>query len=332
MKALIISILILCYGIIATAQDTLILLDETAIGVKILKNTDTELYYHLWNDQNKNQRVINKKFVKEVKFQNGNSLVNYAESEKVVRTDLIVCRNGERLMAEVVDIGKENLIYRESGKEVNYIIPLEQVARVEYANGQVVNYEKDRIDKNSIITQNKVTETATDLVTETDVIGGDIDKNRLVGFVFGGKLGYFIPFNNALTEMYGAGFSYGFEAGWWGRNGFGWNLELRDFSRKGRITSDGDFSSTTFELMSLTTSLNYSFVEKGKFKTYAGIGLGVAFFSISDQSETIKDTLFEYFPYGGIYFKPMYIEARFVNASWEKTNMGGFELCFGIIF
>lgn len=336
MKTFLISILILCCGAIATAQDTLILLDETIIGVKILKDTENEYFYYLSSDQNKNQRVINKKFVKEVKLQNDNSLAMHQETKDATKTDVIIYRNGDKSMVDVVDVGKENLIYRESGKEINYVIPLDQVARIEYADGQVMDYEKDQFNKKSVIIKSNepesVSDPVSDPVSESEAISGDIDKNRLAGFVFGGKVGYFLPFNDGLREVYGSGFSYGLELGYWGRNGFGWNLEFREFAKRGQVTSEFDFSGTTFNLMSLTTSFNYAFVEKGQFKTYAGIGLGAAFFSLSDASESINETLFEYYPYGGIYFKPLYVEARFVNTSWEGENVGGFEFCFGIIF
>ncbi len=332
MKTLLLSVFIICCSTIATAQDTLILLDETAIGVKVLKDTENEYFYYLWNDQNKNQRVINKKFVKEIKLQNSSSLAMKQESKIVNKADVIIYRNGDELRVDVVDVGKENIIYRESGKEVNYVIPLDQIARIQYSDGQVMDFEKDQLNKQTPIIKNNEPLAITNPVTEPEAIGGDIDKNRLIGFIFGGKIGYFAPFNDGIMEMYGPGFTYGLEVGYWGRNGFGWNLEMRDYSKKGRVTTSGDYTSTKVELTSLTTSINYAFVEKGKFKTFAGIALGVGFFSLSDQSETIKDTVFEYFPYGGIYFKPFHLELRFINAHWEETNVGGFEICGGVIF
>ncbi len=328
----IVMIILAAYCTAAAAQDTLILLDKTAIGVKILKDTENEYFYYLWDDQNKNQRVINKKFVKDAKIQNSGTSVSIPDSKTAGKTDLLILRNGDELMADIVDIGKENVVYREAGKEVNYVVPLVQISRIQYADGQTVYYDKDRSDNKAVIARINEVEPISDPVSETEAISGDIDKNRLAGFVFGGKLGYFMPYNDGLREIYGSGFSYGLELGYWGRNGFGWNIELREFAKKGKATSEYNYSGTTFNLLSLTTSFNYSFVEKGKFKTYAGIGLGAAFFSLSSSSESYNETLFEYYPYGGIYFKPLYVEARFVNTSWEGDNIGGFEFCFGIIF
>lgn len=319
-------------SIMASAQDTLILLDETAIGVKILRETDNEYHYYLWNDQNQYQRAINKKFIKNIKMRDMNPGQSATDQTTPHQSDRIVYRNGAEMKVEVVDVGKENIIYREEGKEVNYVIPIAQVERIDYADGQKLEFNSANVNLQSKLPSTSEKSSVSDPITGSETIGGDIDKNRLVGFVFGGKLGYFIPFNDGLTQIYGAGFSYGLEVGWWGRNGFGWNLEFREFAKRGKVTYEGDYSSTKYNFMSLTTSFNYAFVEKGKFKTYAGLGLGAAFISFSDTSESLEYTIFDYFFYGGIYFKPMYIEARFVNAPWEKTNMGGFELCFGIIF
>lgn len=326
------SILILGFGITATAQDTLILLDETIIGVKILKDTENEYFYYLSNDQNRNQRVINKKFVKEAKLQNDNSLVVNQNTKDVTKTDVIIYRNGDELMVDVVDVGKENVIYRESGKEVNFVIPLDQIARIQYADGQLIDFDKYQTNEKSMNTKNYESHPISNHVTESDAIGGDIDKNRLIGFAFGGKVGYFLPFNDGIMEMYGPGFTYGLGISYWARNGFGWNLEVRDYAKRGRVTTSGDFTSTKVELISLTTSINYAFVEKGKFKIYGGYAFGAAFFSLSDQSEAIKETLFEHYPYGGFYFKPFRFEVRFKSVKWEKTNVGGIEICGGFIF
>lgn len=332
MKPIIALAFIISCSIAANAQDTLILMDNTSIEVKILKTTENETFYFLWNDLNKNQRVISNKFIKEVKYQNSpvDSIEHTQEYQN--KTDLIVCYNGDKMHVDIVDIGKENIIYREEGKNVNYIIPKDQVKMIKYFGGQEIAFNQDQKNNVTAEVQPEPSPSLSASINEPQPISGDIDKNRLVGFVFGGKLGYLMPFNDGIKEIYGAGFTYGLEMGYWGRNGFGWNLEWRDYAKSGQVTSSGDYTSTKVELMSLTTSFNYAFVEKGKFKTYAGIGLGAAFFTLSDQSSEDKYTLFEYYTYGGIYFKPIYTEIRFVNANWEKTNVGGFELCFGIVF
>jgi hypothetical protein len=300
--------------------------------VKVLKDTENEFYYYLLNDPDKNQRVINKKFIKESKVHNTNTQVKEQETKTPDKNDIIVYNNGDEVLVDIVDIGKENIIYRKDGKEITYIIPISQVAKIQYSDGQVIEFNKNNLHQNSVIRASNELAEKSNSLQEAEVIGGDIDKNRLVGFVFGGKIGYFMPFNDGIMEMYGPGFTYGLGVGYWARNGFGWNLEFRDYAKRGRVTTSGDFTSTKVELMSLTTSFNYAFVEKGKFKTYAGLAAGVAFFSISDQSEAYKETLFEYFPYGGIYFKPFHVELRFKNVKWEETNVGGFEICGGVIF
>ncbi len=325
-------LLIVFYCITASAQDTLVLLDETAIGVRILKDTENEYFYYLWNDQNKYQRAINKKFIKNVKLQNKIPSIPATDTRKADRSDLIVYRNGDEMKVEVVDVGKENIIYREEGKEVNYVIPIAEVERIEYSDGQRLDFNSALISQQPKLINSSNKSSVSDPVTEPEAIGGDIDKNRLVGFAFGGKVGYFAPVNDVIMETFGTGFTYGFYIGYWGRNGFGWNLEARDYSKKGKVTSDGDYTSTNIDLLFLTTSINYAFVEKGKFKTYAGIGVGATFFSLKDQSSTYNKTLFEYYPFGGIYYKPFQLEFRFVNAMHEKSNVGGVEICFGLIF
>ena len=122
-----------------------------------------------------------------------------------------------------------------------------QIARIQYADGQTVCFDKDRSDNKAVIARINEIEPISDPVSESEAISGDIDKNRLTGFVFGGKLGYFMPYNDGLREIYGSGFSYGLELGYWGRNGFGWNIELRQFAKR---PDDFRFSGTTFNLLS----------------------------------------------------------------------------------
>ncbi len=63
--------------------------------------------------------------------------------------DYIVTSQGERIAAKVVEVGPDDLLYKKWGNAEgpNYRIPLSDVSRVEYQNGEVETYDVE--DNNS---------------------------------------------------------------------------------------------------------------------------------------------------------------------------------------
>jgi hypothetical protein len=170
------------------------------------------------------------------------------------------------------------------------------------------------------------------------------EKPSNLGFVFGGKGGFYIPYNQTISEMYGSGFMYGLFLGYWG-NRYAIELECKSYSKRGKPDTYGsvDNASSTLNLIPLTITGYWIPYSREHFCTYVGGGLGGCFINESlsmsalGQSASGETNLtgFEFHSTGGIRFKPFYVEINFSSvlvSEYKDLNFGGIILGFGLFF
>jgi hypothetical protein len=175
-------------------------------------------------------------------------------------------------------------------------------------------------------------------------ISGEENNSSKLGFVFGGKGGFYIPYNQTVSEMYGSGFMYGLILGYWG-NRSAIELECRSYSKNGNPYTYGsvDYASSRLTLTPLTITGYWIPYSSKHFCTYIGAGLGACFINESlsmtalGQSASGETSLtgFEFHSTGGIRFKPFYFEVSFssvVVSEYKDLDFGGIELGFGLFF
>jgi len=140
------------------------------------------------------------------------------------------------------------------------------------------------------------------------------------GFVFGGKVGYFIPWDEYFREYKGSGFMGGLLLGYWeGR--WGGEFEVKYYS-----SNDVEIT-----LLPITFTTYYNVYKSGNFETYVGFGVGGC--PIWDFDEFYK-TAFEFHSTGGIRFAPFYLEVSFRSIPLidDDINLGGILISGGVFF
>jgi len=161
------------------------------------------------------------------------------------------------------------------------------------------------------------------------------------GFVFGGKAGYYIPYNQTLAEMYGGGFMGGLIIGYWGK-GAGIEIDWRFYSKSGNPYTYGavDDADVSLSISPLTMTVYWDVYHKDNFSTYIGGGLGAYFIhedlllSAYGQTASASESLtgFEYHSTGGIRFSPFYLEVTFSSCTVKKVSFGGIIISGGLFF
>lgn len=166
------------------------------------------------------------------------------------------------------------------------------------------------------------------------------------GFVFGGKAGYFIPYDQVISEIYGSGFMGGFLIGYWGEK-FGIEFDWRYYSKEGDPYTFGPVqdSYAKLTLSPITLTGYYNLYGSGNLQTYVGLGLGTCIFHEEGSmysfgqitSGSITEAVFELHTTGGISFKPFYIEISFLaisvpNRGGAAESAGGILISGGLFF
>jgi hypothetical protein len=161
------------------------------------------------------------------------------------------------------------------------------------------------------------------------------------GFIFGGKAGYYIPYNQTIAEMYGGGFMGGLIIGYWGK-GAGIEIDWRFYSKSGNPYTYGavDDADASLSISPLTMTVYWDVYHKDNFSTYIGGGLGAYFIhedllmSAYGQTASASESLtgFEYHSTGGIRFSPFYVEVTFSSCTVRKVSFGGIIISGGLFF
>jgi hypothetical protein len=166
-----------------------------------------------------------------------------------------------------------------------------------------------------------------------------------LGFVFGGKGGFYIPYNQDVSKIYGSGFMFGVVIGYWAdRSAI--EIDWKYYSKRGNPYNYGSVDNSTAKLtLSPVTVTGYWIpYSHANFTTYVGGGLGACFIdeyvsitsSGQSTSNEISPTGFEFHTTGGIKFKPFYFDVTFSsileNKYYKDKNLGGIILGFGLFF
>ena len=165
---------------------------------------------------------------------------------------------------------------------------------------------------------------------------------RNTEFMIGGKAGYYVPYEEAMTEIYGAGFMWGLYTGLW-IDKWGVSLDVKDYRKDGNPYTYGDVGSASsrLSLTPITLTGLYKFSDNGTLRTYGGAGFGVVFIKEDlsmtatwGDSGSVSEKLqkLEFHTTGGIRIDPLYFEVSFSSIPTQGVNFGGIIFGGGLIF
>jgi len=259
--------------------------------------------------------------------------------------DIIIKNDKTEIKAKVIEIQEEFIRYylfdQQNGPIRN--IGIKDVFMVIYEDGA------REVFKTTPITENRLSETTENQGSVqanqpySQVIEQPaIESNEPVkwGFVFGGKAGYYIPYNQDISEIYGGGFMGGLILGYWGK-GAGIELDWRFYSKNGTpYTYNTDNADCKIMISPLTLTGYWDAYHRGNFSTYVGIGIGACFIqedlimSAYGQTASASESLtgFEYHTTGGIRFAPFYLEITFSSCTVNEISFGGIIIGGGLFF
>jgi hypothetical protein len=256
--------------------------------------------------------------------------------------DVIIKNDKSEIKAKVIEIQETTIKYKLydflEGPLRN--ISVSEVFMIIYENGK-----RETFNTVSEIKPVQIqTQTVNTQENSSQQLSSEKNNPSNLGFVFGGKGGFYIPYNQTLSEMYGPGFMYGLIIGYWG-NRSAIELDFKSYSKSGDPYTYGsvDYSSSRLTLTPLTITAYWIPYSSGHFCTYVGGGLGACFINESlsmtalgqNASGETSLTGFEFHSTGGIRFKPFYFEASFSSvfvSGYKDLNFGGIILGFGLFF
>src|ERR1035437_7811222 len=252
---------------------------------------------------------------------------------QIFSQDVIIKNDKSEIKAKVLEIQETTIKYKLfeflDGPIRN--IPISDVFMIIYENGKRETF-------------NTVPEIKNTQEDNSHQISSEENNSSKLDFVFGGKGGFYIPYNQALSEMYGSGFIYGIIIGYWG-NRSAIELECKSYSKNGNPYTYGsvDYASSRLTLTPVTITGYWIPYSREHFCSYVGGGLGACFINESlsmtalGQSASGETSLtgFEFHSTGGIRFKPFYFEVSFSSvlvSDYRDLNFGGIILGFGLFF
>jgi len=269
-------------------------------------------------------------------------LVAFA-TDALFSQDIILKKDKSEIKAKIIEI-QENLI---KYKLFDFLdgplrsISTSDVIVIKYENGRLETFEpvsEIKPVQNQTVPQNQPEKYFQQYSKKENV------ENSPLGFIIGGKGGFYIPYNQSISEMYGAGFMGGFFLGYWGFHS-AIEFDIKYYSKNGEpyIIGSVDNADSRLTLTPATISGYWIPYSKNNLITYIGGGFGVCIIkeevSMSAFGQTGYDeeklTGVELHTTGGIKFKPFYLEVNFssiVVEDYDNVNFGGIVLGFGLFF
>ena len=256
--------------------------------------------------------------------------------------DIIIKKDNSELKTKVIEVNEDKIVY----KSFDFLdgplrsISTSNVLMIIYQNGKRESFTADRVlqSNKSISSFEK-----SNIEQQEKQYSAEANRTKL-GFIVGGKGGYFIPYDQNFSEIYGSGFMGGLVLGYWGENA-AIDIDCRYFSKDGKPYTIGnvDYGSCHMNLTPLTFSGYWIPYSHNNFLIYIGAGLGACFieeslsYSSMGQSGTVKASItgHEVHTSGGIKFRPFYVEAIFSSIGSKETedkDFGGIILSFGLFF
>lgn len=234
--------------------------------------------------------------------------INFASmQEAIAQQDIILKNDKSEIHCNVLGLQGDYIRYSLDSSQIKNI-PISEIFMIIYENGS-----RETFDVSNSSTSKETSK----------------EQNSSEGWVFGGKGGYFIPWNEGVKELFGSGFMLGGVIEYRGtKSGLG--LDFKYYSK----TSEG----LRFSVLPITLTGYWQLYSEKNFRTYFGGGLGFSFITLAnteDSSDKINSEGFELHTTGGVSFKPFYFEISFSSVfadDYEEADMGGIILGFGFFF
>jgi len=255
--------------------------------------------------------------------------------------DFIIKNDKTEIKAKVIEIQEEYIKYYlfESPEGPIRNIRITDVFMIIYSNGTRETFTNKNTEKTEVI-QAKESKSIVSYQDKNQEKKQN-DKSTNLGFIFGGKAGYYIPYSQNISEIYGGGFMGGLVIGYWAE-GAGLEIDWRYYSKAGDPYTYGsvDQADCQLSISPLTLTGYWDAYHKGNFSSYVGAGLGVSFIkedlvmSAFGQTGSTSASLtgFEFHSTGGIRFSPFYIEITFSSCTVKEIGFGGILISGGLFF
>lgn len=266
-------------------------------------------------------------------------LLTYIPS--LIGQDIIIKYDKTELKSKVIEIQEDFIKYYlfESLNGPIRNIKISDVFMIIYSDGTKETFPNRNVEKDEF-TQSE--QNNREIVSEsTYQESQNQDGPTTLGLIFGGKAGYFIPYNQNISEIYGGGFMWGLVLGYWDETA-GLELDWRYYSKTGDpyIIGSVDEADCQISISPLTLTGYWNAYNKGNFGTYVGVGLGINFIkenlviSAFGQTGSTKASLtgFEFHTTGGIRFSPFYMEISFSSCTVKEIDFGGMLISGGLFF
>lgn len=260
--------------------------------------------------------------------------------------DIIIKNDKTEIQAKVMEIGEYTIKY----KLFNHLdgpvrlLNKSEIFMIIYENGARETFNVSELSQTpaQIPTQTQYQKQSKPQESISQKPASEESEFSHSGFCFGGKAGFYIPFDQKISEIYGGGFMGGLLIGYWAYR-WGFEIDWRYYSKAGDPYTYGqvDEASARLTISPLTLTTYYDVYKMGNLETYVGLGLGACFIEEelsmsafgSTQSGSINLTAFEFHSTGGIRFAPFYVELSFLSISTSyDVGFGGFLISGGIFF
>lgn len=261
---------------------------------------------------------------------------------KALSQDIIIKNDKSEIKAKVIEIQETSIKYKLFGFLDG---PLRNIL---ISDVFMIIYEDGTRETFSAVLETKPVQNQNLSINQSEVNSQQFSKRKnsqsKLGFIVGGKGGYYIPYNQTISEMYGGGFMGGLVLGYWGERS-AIEIDWKYYSKEGTPYTYGsiDNATSTLTLSPLTISGYWIIPSHSNLITYIGGGLGIC--SINESiyasgggqtgSAAVSLTGFEGHTTGGIKFKPFYLEVTFssiIVEGYEDINWGGVAFGFGLFF
>jgi hypothetical protein len=144
--------------------------------------------------------------------------------------DIIIKNDKSEIKAKVLEIQEATIKYKLfeflDGPIRN--IAISDVFMIIYENGKRETFTV--IPKTKSIPSQNLSETSNS--ENSQQLSEKEKSSSKLGFIIGGKGGFYIPYNQTVSEIYGSGFMFGLVLGYWGERS-GIELDFKRYSKNG---------------------------------------------------------------------------------------------------
>jgi len=155
---------------------------------------------------------------------------------------------------------------------------------------------------------------------------------------FAPKVGYFMPGDEDVEDIWGSGFNFGLDY-LWAFPPYGIGIGAEYFSKEKKETAAGVTAKAEWSVIPLTATFLYFFPGREDFSPYVGAGIGyylakveyevgwwgIPIFGVSEEESDVG-----FHVQGGITLgKNLFAEAKYSTADVEGVEAGGFTILVG---